>query len=55
MNIPDPIEHVKDLVVGLGATAVVTPTGAHFGATSDDHIDLPAALSLVLDCLPRGH
>ncbi len=51
VNVPDPMEHVRDLVVGLGASAVVTPTGAHFGATPDDHMDLPEAVSLVLDCL----
>ncbi|MCM3885524.1 alpha/beta hydrolase [Frankia sp. R82] len=55
VNVPDPVEHVKDLVTGLGATAVVTPTGAHFGATPDDHMDLPEALRLVLDCLGRDH
>jgi predicted alpha/beta hydrolase family esterase len=51
VNIPDPMDHVKDLVIGLGATAVVTATGAHFGATPDDHIDLPEVVCLVLDCL----
>jgi predicted alpha/beta hydrolase family esterase len=49
---PQPVDHVKDLVAGLAATAVVTATGAHFGATPDDHIDLPQAVQLVLDCLP---
>lgn len=53
VNVPDPIEHVKELVTGLGATAVVTPTGAHFGATPDDHMDLPEAVRLVLDCLEQ--
>jgi|SRR5581483_9991743 len=52
VNLPDPIEHVKDLVTHLGATAVITATGAHLGATPDDHIDLPEAVRLVLDCLP---
>jgi predicted alpha/beta hydrolase family esterase len=53
VNVPDPIDHVKDLVIGLGATAVITASGAHFGATPDDHIDLPEAVRLVLDCLPH--
>ncbi len=52
VNVPDPIEHVKDFVINLGATAVITATGAHLGATPDDHIDLPEAVRLVLDCLP---
>lgn len=50
--LPEPIDHVEELVTGLGATAVVTATGAHYGATPDDHIDLPDAVRLVLDCLP---
>jgi predicted alpha/beta hydrolase family esterase len=50
--VPDPVEHVKDLVAGLHATAVVTATGAHFGATPDDRIDLPEAVRLALECLP---
>jgi uncharacterized protein len=50
---PQPVDHVKDLVVGLAATAVITATGAHFGGTPDDHIDLPQAVQLVLDCLPH--
>lgn len=51
---PEPIRHVEDLVTGLGATAVVTASGGHFGATPSDHVDLPEAVRLVLDCLkPR--
>jgi predicted alpha/beta hydrolase family esterase len=49
---PDPVQHVRELVVGLQATATLTATGAHYGATPDDHIDLPEAVRLVLDCLP---
>ncbi|MEW9528574.1 alpha/beta fold hydrolase [Microbispora sp. NPDC049125] len=49
--LPDPIHHVKALVTGLEATAVLTATGAHYGARPDDHIDLPEAVRLVLDCL----
>lgn len=49
---PEPIEHVKDLITGLAATAVLTATGAHYGATPDDRIDLPEVVELVLDCLP---
>jgi hypothetical protein len=49
---PQPVDHVKDLIAGLGATAVVTAVGAHFGAAPDDHIDLPQAVQLVLECLP---
>jgi predicted alpha/beta hydrolase family esterase len=52
--VPDPIDHAKDFVINLGATAVITATGGHFGATPDDHIDLPEAVRLVLDCLPPG-
>ncbi|MEU4625415.1 alpha/beta hydrolase [Actinoplanes sp. NPDC023801] len=47
-----PIHHVKELVTGLQATAVLTAIGAHYGATPDDHIDLPEAVQLVVDCLP---
>ena len=52
--LPEPIHHVKDLVIGLQATAVLTATGAHYGATPDDHINLPEAVQLVLDCLPAN-
>ena len=48
---PDPIDHVRTFVTELGATAVVTAGGAHFGATPDDHIELPEAVRLVRDCL----
>ncbi|GAA4248347.1 alpha/beta hydrolase [Dactylosporangium darangshiense] len=48
---PRPVDHVAELVSGLGATAVVTAAGAHFGATPDDHIELPRAVRLVLECL----
>lgn len=51
VNIPDPIEHVGELVRGLAATAVVLPTGGHLGAHHDDHIELPEAVRLTLDCL----
>ncbi|KAA2265666.1 alpha/beta fold hydrolase [Solihabitans fulvus] len=53
VNVPDPVEHVGELVRGLGATAVLTATGGHLGAFADDHIDLPEAVRLVLDCLSR--
>ncbi|MFD5750742.1 RBBP9/YdeN family alpha/beta hydrolase [Streptomyces sp. NPDC127033] len=49
--IPDPFGHVAALVTNLRATATITPTGGHFGATPDDHIDLPEAVRLVLDTL----
>ncbi|HYN93391.1 MAG TPA: hypothetical protein VES42_06050 [Pilimelia sp.] len=52
--LPGPVHHVKDLVTGLEATAVLTATGAHYGATPDDHIDLPEAVRLVVDCLPTS-
>jgi predicted alpha/beta hydrolase family esterase len=52
--LPDPAGHVRELVVGLQATATLTATGAHYGATPDDHIDLPEAVRLVLDCLPAA-
>jgi predicted alpha/beta hydrolase family esterase len=48
---PDPAAHVRALVTGLEATATFTATGAHYGATPDDRIDLPEAVRLVLDCL----
>ncbi|MFF0269986.1 RBBP9/YdeN family alpha/beta hydrolase [Kribbella sp. NPDC004536] len=51
VNQPDPIEHVRLFVEGLGATAVVTPTGAHFGATPDDHVEVPEIVRLVTDLL----
>ncbi|MCX4682790.1 alpha/beta hydrolase [Kitasatospora purpeofusca] len=51
VNQPDPAEHVRLLVEGLGATAVVTPTGAHFGATPDDHVEVPEAVRLVTELL----
>lgn len=49
--IPDPFGHVAALVTNLGATATITATGGHFGATPDDHIDLPEAVRIVLDIL----
>ncbi|MFD8975568.1 RBBP9/YdeN family alpha/beta hydrolase [Streptomyces sp. NPDC059593] len=51
VNQPDPTEHVRLLVQGLGATAVVTPTGGHFGATPDDHVEVPEAVRLVTELL----
>jgi len=51
VNQPDPTEHVRLFVEGLGATAVVTPTGAHFGATPDDHVEVPEAVRLVAELL----
>ncbi|MFF7988308.1 RBBP9/YdeN family alpha/beta hydrolase [Kitasatospora xanthocidica] len=51
VNQPDPTEHVRLFVEGLGATAVVTPTGGHFGATPDDHVEVPEAVRLVLELL----
>lgn len=53
VNIPDPAEHVADLVRGLAATAVILPRGGHLGAFPDDHIQLPEAVRLTLDCLSR--
>ncbi|MEU8529801.1 hypothetical protein AB0C77_30090 [Streptomyces sp. NPDC048629] len=38
---------------GLGATAVVTPTGGHFGATPDDHVEVPEAVRLIAELLPE--
>ncbi|MFF6776972.1 hypothetical protein ACFY8W_25955 [Streptomyces sp. NPDC012637] len=35
----------------LGAVAVVTPTGAHFGATPDDHVEVPEAARLGTELL----
>ena len=56
VNVPDPIEHVGVLVREVGAVALVLPEGGHLGATPDDHILLPEASRLVLDCLaaPSG-
>ncbi|MFE1906737.1 RBBP9/YdeN family alpha/beta hydrolase [Streptomyces gardneri] len=51
VNQPDPTEHVRLLVQGLGATAVVAPTGGHFGATPDDHVEVPEAVRLVTELL----
>lgn len=48
---PDPLAHVRTLVTELGATATVAPTGGHFGQTPGEHIELPEAARLVLDCL----
>jgi hypothetical protein len=49
--VPEPFGHVAELVEGLGATALVTATGGHFGAHPDDHIDLPQAFELIGQCL----
>ncbi|MCF2528808.1 RBBP9/YdeN family alpha/beta hydrolase [Yinghuangia soli] len=51
VNQPDPTEHVRLFVEGLGATAVVTPTGGHFGATPDDHVEVPEAVRLVTELI----
>ncbi|MEU8778708.1 alpha/beta hydrolase [Streptomyces sp. NPDC048606] len=51
VNQPDPTAHVRLFVQGLGATAVVTPTGGHFGATPDDHVEVPEAVRLVTELL----
>ncbi|MFD7262304.1 RBBP9/YdeN family alpha/beta hydrolase [Streptomyces sp. NPDC059874] len=51
VNQPDPTEHVRLFVEGLGATAVVTPTGGHFGATPDDHVEVPEVVRLVAELL----
>ncbi|GAA1155671.1 hypothetical protein F4556_004853 [Kitasatospora gansuensis] len=51
VNAPDPAAHVSAFVTGLGATALLTPTGAHFGATPDDHVEVPEAVRLVLELL----
>ncbi|MFE4264230.1 alpha/beta fold hydrolase [Streptomyces sp. NPDC056883] len=53
VNTPDPIEHVAELVRGLGATATVLPSGAHLGAYPEDHIELPDAVRLVTDVLDK--
>jgi predicted alpha/beta hydrolase family esterase len=49
--IPDPFGHAASFVTNLGATAVITPAGGHFGAAPDDRIDLPEAVRIVLDTL----
>jgi predicted alpha/beta hydrolase family esterase len=54
--VPSPFEHVRQLVNGLGATAVVPPDGGHLpnwspGAVPTG-ITLPQLTDLVLDCLP---
>ncbi|MFE3227573.1 RBBP9/YdeN family alpha/beta hydrolase [Nocardia sp. NPDC059228] len=54
VNAPDPLEHVNVLVRELGATALILPTGGHLGAAPDDHIQLPEAVRLVVDCLDAG-
>ncbi|MEU4115466.1 alpha/beta hydrolase [Kitasatospora sp. NPDC028055] len=51
VNQPDPAEHVGLFVRGLGATAVVTATGGHFGAAPDDHVEVPEAVRLVTELL----
>ncbi|MET8877203.1 alpha/beta fold hydrolase [Nocardia sp. NPDC004604] len=51
VNAPNPLEHIGVLVRELGATAVVFPEGGHLGAYPEDHIELPEAARLVLDCL----
>ncbi|MFB7616739.1 alpha/beta fold hydrolase [Kitasatospora sp. NPDC056181] len=51
VNQPDPATHARDLVAGLGATAVLTAAGAHFGATPDDHVEVPEAVCLVRELL----
>ncbi|MER5639633.1 alpha/beta fold hydrolase [Kitasatospora sp. NPDC002227] len=51
VNQPDPAEHVGLLVRGLGATAVLTATGGHFGAAPDDHVEVPEAVRLVTELL----
>ena len=53
VNIADPVMHVGVLVRELAATAVVLPDGGHLGAFPDDHIELPEAVRLALDCLNR--
>lgn len=51
VNVPDPVEHVAEFVRRLAATAVVLPRGGHLGAFPEDHIKLPEAVRLTLDCL----
>ncbi|MEU8517898.1 alpha/beta fold hydrolase [Kitasatospora sp. NPDC048722] len=51
VNQPDPSEHVRLFVEGLGATGVLTATGGHFGATPDDHVEVPEAVRLVTELL----
>ncbi|MFI8973965.1 alpha/beta fold hydrolase [Nocardia asteroides] len=53
VNAAAPMEHVGLLVRGLGARAVVLPTGGHLGAFADDHIDLPEAVTLVEEVLAQ--
>jgi predicted alpha/beta hydrolase family esterase len=52
VNQPDPTDHVRLFVQGLGATAVLTATGGHFGAAPDDHVEVPEAVRLVTELLP---
>lgn len=51
VNAADPMEHVELLVRGLGARAVVLPSGGHLGAYADDRIDLPEVVTLVEEVL----
>ncbi|MEU6668006.1 alpha/beta hydrolase [Streptomyces sp. NPDC046727] len=51
VNQPGPAQHVRLFVHGLRATAFVTPTGAHFGATPDDHVEVPEAVRFVTELL----
>ena len=55
---PDPIEHLRLLVTGLGATAVLKPSGGHLPSWSPkappNLPQLPEAPRLVLDCFAAG-
>ncbi|MFE3543215.1 alpha/beta fold hydrolase [Nocardia sp. NPDC059177] len=53
VNAADPMGHVQQLVRGLGARALVLPSGGHLGAHPDDHIELPEAVALVEEILAQ--
>jgi predicted alpha/beta hydrolase family esterase len=54
--VPSPFEHVRQLVTGLGATALVPPDGGHLPNWTAEAIPtgltLPQLTDLVLNCLP---
>lgn len=46
--VPDPFEHVKTFVHGLGATATIKPDGGHLPSTGSELLDLPEATDRAL-------